>query len=122
VQGRTAHHGEQDAGPSVGAPRRARDAEGATGAEDSHHANRRTEQDDQTGLKRGPSRRMISKSMALRLERLEQQRPLTDVVKFWQIVTIDSAGNLEHGPGYRFPLLPKNGYRPSNRWQKTRYR
>ena len=65
---------------------------------------------------------MISKTLARRLERLEQQRPSTDVVKFWQIVTIDSACNLEHGPGYRFPLLPKNGFRPSYRQQKTRYR
>jgi hypothetical protein len=35
------------------------------------------------------------------------------VVRFWQIVAIDSAGNLEHGPGYHFPPVPKNGFRPS---------
>jgi hypothetical protein len=43
------------------------------------------------------------RNISLRLERLEQDRPSTDMVRFWQIVTIDSAGNLEHGPGYRFP-------------------
>jgi hypothetical protein len=49
---------------------------------------------------------MISRNLSRRLERLEGQRPSTDVVKVWQIVTIDSAGNLEHGPGYQFQPLP----------------
>jgi serine/threonine protein kinase len=30
--------------------------------------------------------------------------------------------NLEHGPGYQFPCLPKNGFRPSHCQQKTRGR
>ena len=38
------------------------------------------------------------------LERLEQDRPSTDLLRFWQIVTIDSDGNLEHEPGYQFPF------------------
>jgi hypothetical protein len=66
--------------------------------------------------------KMISRTLSRPLERLEQQRPLTDIVRVWQIVTIDSAGNLEHGPGYQFPRLPKNGFRPSHRLQKTRGR
>ena len=65
---------------------------------------------------------MITRTLSGRSERLEQQKPSTDVVKVWQIVTIDSAGNLEHGPGYEFPCLPKNGFSPSHRHQKTRSR
>jgi hypothetical protein len=65
---------------------------------------------------------MITRTLSGRSERLEQQKPSTDVVKVWQIVTIDSAGNLEHGPGYQFPCLPKEGFRPSCRQQKTRGR
>ena len=56
---------------------------------------------------------MISRSVSRRLERLEQQRPSADVCKYWQIVTIESAGNIEHGPGYQFQPLPKGGFRPS---------
>ena len=58
------------------------------------------------------------RNISRRLERLEQDRPSTDMVRFWQIVTIDSDGNLEHGPGYQFPRVPKNGFRPSQRRQK----
>jgi hypothetical protein len=66
--------------------------------------------------------RVMTRNISLRLERLEQQRPSTNVCKYWQIVTIDSAGNLEHGPGYQFPCLPKEGFLPSYRQQKTRGR
>jgi hypothetical protein len=41
---------------------------------------------------------MSSRNLSRRLERLEEQKPATDVVKAWQIVTIDSAGNVEHVP------------------------
>ena len=64
----------------------------------------------------------MSKNLARRLKRLEQQMPSTDVVKFWQIVTIDSAGNVEHGPGYEFPPVPAGGFRPTMRRHKTRGR
>jgi hypothetical protein len=58
---------------------------------------------------------MINKHVTRRLERLEQQMPSTDVVKFWQIVTIDSAGNVEHGPSYEFPAVPASDFRPTMR-------
>jgi hypothetical protein len=45
-----------------------------------------------------------------------------DMVKFWQIVTIDSAGNVEHGPGYQFQPLPLGGFRPSLGRRKSRGR
>jgi len=61
----------------------------------------------------------MTRNISRRLERFEQQRPSTEVCKYWQIVTIDSAGNLEHGPGDQFPSLPKEGFRPSCRQQKT---
>ncbi len=65
---------------------------------------------------------MINKSISRRLERLEQQRPSTDVCKIWQIVAVDSAGNVEHGPGYEFPPIPEGGFRPTMRDHKTRGR
>ena len=65
---------------------------------------------------------MIPKNLTRRLERLEEQRPSSDVCRYWQIVTIDSEGNLEHGPGYEFPRVPQEGFRPSRRQQKTRGR
>jgi len=65
---------------------------------------------------------MITETLSRRLERLEESMiPLTER-KAWQIIIIDSAGNREHGPGYQFPCLPKNGFRPSHRQQKTRGR
>ena len=64
---------------------------------------------------------MISKNLSRRLERLEKQKPSTDAVKFWQIVTIDSSG-VEHGPGYQFQPLPRDGFRPSMRQHKSRGR
>ncbi len=64
---------------------------------------------------------MIAKNLARRLERLEEQTPSTDIVRVWQIVTIDSDGNREHGPGYEFRPVPEGGFRPTQR-QKTRGR
>jgi len=65
---------------------------------------------------------MITKTLSRRLERLEESMiPLTER-KAWQIITIDSAGNREHGPGYQFHCLPKNGFPPSHHQQKTRRR
>jgi len=64
---------------------------------------------------------VMTRNIPRRLERLEQHRPSTDVCKYWQTVTIDSAGNLEHGPGYQFPSVPKESSRPSHQ-QKTRGR
>jgi hypothetical protein len=65
---------------------------------------------------------MMSRTLSRRLEHLEQQSPSAGVVKVWQIVTIDSAGNLEHGPGYYFPPVPKSGFSPSERRQNRRGR
>jgi hypothetical protein len=49
---------------------------------------------------------MINKKLSWRLERLEERMPSKDDIKFWQIITIDSAGNVEHGAGYKFPAVP----------------
>jgi hypothetical protein len=65
---------------------------------------------------------MISRTLSRRLERLEEQKPSMDVVKVWQIVTIDSDGNREHGPGYQFQPLPLGGFRPSLGRRKSRGR
>jgi hypothetical protein len=53
---------------------------------------------------------MINKKLSRLLERLEERMPSKDVIKFWQIITIDSAGNVEHGPGYEFPAVPAGGF------------
>lgn len=63
---------------------------------------------------------MISRTR--RLERLEEMKRPNEIVKFWQIVTVDSAGRVEHGPGYEFPRLPEGGFRPTMRGHKTRGR
>jgi hypothetical protein len=65
---------------------------------------------------------VMTRNISRRLERLEQQSTSTDVCRYWQIVTIDSAGNLEHGTGHQFPSVPTEGFRPSHRPRKTRGR
>ena len=65
---------------------------------------------------------MIARNITRRLERLEEATEPAGEPKAWQIVTIDSAGNVEHGPGYQFEPLPRGGFRPSLGRHKSRGR
>ena len=65
---------------------------------------------------------MIAKNITRRLELLEEITAPAGEAKAWQIVTIDSAGNVEHGPGYQFAPVPLKGFRPTLRRHKTRGR
>ncbi len=54
---------------------------------------------------------MTNRNITRRLERLEAATTPAGEAKSWQIVTIDSSGKLEHGPGYQFQPLPIGGFR-----------